>query len=178
MSGDSGATIVNNGKSGAFLRWIVFGIPPAGEETAYQNRIKVEVKYTDLKGYPIDVSNLEQGTNFKAVVTVENTTPRAHNNIVVTQIFPSGWEILSTRFAREGATDSYPEGVNYQDIRDDRVYTYIDRFPAGRKITISLNLAAIYEGQFHLPPVYAEAMYDNDIRANTDGGTAKVTRDR
>lgn len=178
LSGSTESTIVNNGKSGAFLRWIAFGIPPAGEETAYENRIKVDVYYTDLKGNRIEVSNLEQGTNFKAVVTVENPSLSAYNNIVITQIFPSGWEILSTRFASEGSADNYPDGVNYQDIRDDRVYSYIDRFNSRQRIRITLNLAAVYQGRFHLPPVYAEAMYDNDIRANTAGGTAEVTRDR
>ena len=70
--------------------------------------------------------------------------------------------------------DSTALGVSYQDIRDDRVYTYIDRLPAGRQLTVRINLCAVYPGRFYLPPVYCEAMYDHTIRANTAGRQVTV----
>ena len=86
--------------------------------------------------------------------------------MVLSEIFPAGWEILNTRFLNESATDSLSAGVNYQDIRDDRVYSYIDRLPAGSQVTVKINLCAAYPAAY-LPPVYCEAMYDYLIRANT-----------
>lgn len=164
----------NTGKSTLFARVILEGIPEQGEETAYANGVSLAVSYVDLNGRPVDISNLEQGTNFRAVVTVKNPTASGFNHLVVSEIFPAGWEILNTRFLNEGTADSQTLGVNYQDIRDDRVYSYIDRLPAGRQVTVNINLCAVYPGRFYLPPVYCEAMYDALIRANTAGQEVRV----
>lgn len=159
----------NTGKSTLFARVITEGIPAQGKEEAYANGISLAVSYTDQDGRAVDVADLPQGTNFIAVVTVKNPTARGINNVVLTEIFPAGWEILNTRFLNEGATDNKTIGVNYQDIRDDKVYSYIDYLPSGRQVTVKVNLCAVYPGRFYLPPVYCEAMYDNLTRANTEG---------
>ena len=159
----------NTGKSTLFARVITEGIPAQGKEEAYANGISLAVSYTDQDGRAVNVADLPQGTNFIAVVTVKNPTARGINNVVLTEIFPAGWEILNTRFLNEGATDNKTIGVDYQDIRDDKVYSYIDYLPSGRQVTVKINLCAVYPGRFYLPPVYCEAMYDNLTRANTEG---------
>ena len=164
----------NTGKSTLFARIITEGIPEQGEEKAYANGVSLAVSYVDLNGSPVNVAQLEQGTNFSAVVTVKTPSARGYNNLVLSEIFPAGWEILNTRFLNESATDSLSAGVNYQDIRDDRVYSYIDRLPAGSQVTVKINLCAVYPGRFYLPPVYCEAMYDYLIRANTAGQEVTV----
>ena len=164
----------NTGKSTLFARIITEGIPEQGEEKAYANGVSLAVSYVDLNGSPVNVAQLEQGTNFSAVVTVKNPSARGYNNLVLSEIFPAGWEILNTRFLNESVTDSLSAGVNYQDIRDDRVYSYIDRLPAGSQVTVKINLCAVYPGRFYLPPVYCEAMYDYLIRANTAGQEVTV----
>ena len=164
----------NTGKSTLFARIITEGIPEQGEEKAYANGVSLAVSYVDLNGSPVNVAQLEQGTNFSAVVTVKNPLARGYNNLVLSEIFPAGWEILNTRFLNESVTDSLSAGVNYQDIRDDRVYSYIDRLPAGSQVTVKINLCAVYPGRFYLPPVYCEAMYDYLIRANTAGQEVTV----
>ena len=164
----------NTGKSTLFARIITEGIPEQGEEKAYANGVSLAVSYVDLNGSPVNVAQLEQGTNFSAVVTVKNPSARGYNNLVLSEIFPAGWEILNTRFLNESVTDSLSAGVNYQDIRDDRVYSYIDRLPAGSQVNVKINLCAVYPGRFYLPPVYCEAMYDYLIRANTAGQEVTV----
>ena len=159
----------NTGKSTLFARILTEGIPKQGKEEAYANGVSLAVSYTDQNGRAVDVAKLPQGTNFMAVVTVKNPSARGMNNLVLTEIFPAGWEILNTRFLNDGATDNQATGVNYQDIRDDKVYSYIDYLPSGRQVTVKINLCAVYPGRFYLPPVYCEAMYDNLIRANTEG---------
>lgn len=161
--------IKNTGKSTLFARIITGGIPEQGKEEAYANGVSLAVNYTDRNGRAVDIARLPQGTNFVAVVTVKNPTARGMNNLVLTEIFPAGWEILNTRFLNDGATDKKEVGINYQDIRDDKVYSYIDHLPSGRQVTVKINLCAVYPGRFYLPPVYCEAMYDNLIRANTEG---------
>lgn len=162
-------TLNNNGKSTLFARIITEGVPEQGRVEAYSNGLSLAVSYVDMNGGSISVSDLQQGTSFVAVVTVKNPSPRAYNHLVLSEIFPAGWEILNTRYLNNGIADSLSVGVSYQDIRDDRVSSFIDNLPAGRQVTVKINLCAVYPGRFYLPPVYCEAMYDYLIRANTAG---------
>ena len=50
----------------------------------------------------------------------------------------------------------------------------IDVLPAGKQLTVKINACAVYPGQFYLPPVSCEAMYDRSIRANTEGRRVEV----
>ena len=173
---DSSSTLElrNTGKSTLFARLVTEGIPAEGKEEAYANGLTLAVSYVDQDGRPVDVSVLRQGTNFTAVVTVANPSPRGYRRLVLTEIFPAGWEILNTRFFSDGAADNRMTGVNYQDIRDDRAYSYIDYLPAGKQVTVRMKLCAVYPGRFYLLPVYCEAMYDHTVRANTEGRMVTV----
>lgn len=169
------AEINNTGKSTLFVRLIMEGIPEQGEEKAYSNGLALAVSYTDVSGRTVDVNRLEQGTNFSAIVTVRNPGSRGIRNVVLTEIFPAGWEILNTRYLNDNGENADAQSVvNYQDIRDDRAYSHIDYLPAGRQVTVKINLYAVYPGKFYLPPVYCEAMYDNLTRANTEGRMVEV----
>ena len=164
----------NTGKSTLFARLVAEGIPAEGKEEAYANGLTLAVSYMDHDGHPVNISVLQQGTNFTAVVTVSNSSPRGYNHLVLTEVFPAGWEILNTRFLTGDTVDNRVTGVNYQDIRDDRAYSYIDYLPAGKQVTVRINLCAVYPGRFYLPPVYCEAMYDHLVRANTEGKMVTV----
>ena len=164
----------NTGKSTLFARLVAEGIPAEGKEEAYANGLTLAVSYMDHDGHPVNTSALQQGTNFTAVVTVSNSSPRGYNHLVLTEVFPAGWEILNTRFLTGDTVDNRVTGVNYQDIRDDRAYSYIDYLPAGKQVTVRINLCAVYPGRFYLPPVYCEAMYDHLVRANTEGKMVTV----
>ena len=164
----------NTGKSTLFARLVAEGIPAEGKEEAYANGLTLAVSYMDHDGHPVNTSALQQGTNFTAVVTVANSSPRGYSHLVLTEVFPAGWEILNTRFLTGDTVDNQVTGVNYQDIRDDRAYSYIDYLPAGKQVTVRINLCAVYPGRFYLPPVYCEAMYDHLVRANTEGKMVTV----
>lgn len=172
--GDKSVEIKNNGTAAIFVRLIVDGIPEHGKEEAYSNGIRLAVRYLDSNGRVMEVNELEQGTAFSVQAVVSNTSGRPYRNIVLTQVFPSGWEILNTRWLDEDSGDPDTPGVSYQDFRDDRVYTHIDFLPSDTSVTVDIGLAAIYPGLFHLPPADVRAMYDNTVRANNKGDRVRV----
>lgn len=172
--GTASLELRNPGKATLFARVVVEGTPAQGAELAYSQGVTLTAEYQDRRGGTLDVAALGQGTDVVAVVRVSNPTGKIMRNLVLTQIVPAGWEILNTRYMNDGAGDSNGTGVSYQDIRDDRVYTYIDYMPAGKHVTVRLNLAATYGGRFYMPPVWVEAMYDNLTRANTEGRDVEV----
>ena len=146
------------------------GRPKSTDTQAYANGINLAVSYTH-EGKSVSIAQLRQGSNFTANITLQNQTALPVRNLVVEQVMPSGWEILNNRFNEENVSTS---GLSYQDIRDNRIYSYIDELGAGASVSFSVKLCATYSGTFYLPPVTAGAMYDNALRAHTASGRIKV----
>jgi uncharacterized protein YfaS (alpha-2-macroglobulin family) len=160
-------------QSPLFVKLIKSGVPVEGTEIATQSNIKLNIEYLSPKGTKIDPTRLEQGTDFMAKVTVTNPGLRGHyEELALTQIFPSGWEIINTRL---DDTDQYVKesASEYKDIRDDRVMTYFDLGArASKSFIVMLN--ASYQGKFYLPALEVGAMYDNTIKANTAGQWVEI----
>ncbi|HWY32993.1 MAG TPA: hypothetical protein VNX68_00010, partial [Nitrosopumilaceae archaeon] len=171
---NSSVSISNKGKGTLYVRLIRSGIPSAGQETAKQSNLQMNVTYKTVKGDIIDVSQLEQGTDFIAEVTVYHPGIKpTYRNMALTQIFPSGWEIHNSRMDENVSASTKSDIPTYQDIRDDRVYTYFDVNQAGNR-TYRVMLNAAYTGRFYLPTCYTEAMYDNNVNARIPGKWIEV----
>lgn len=168
-------SVKNNGDNPLFVKLIRTGVPLEGNEIASESNIKMELVYKNMKGEVIAIDNLKQGTDFMAEITVTNPGLRGdYQEIALTQIFPSGWEILNNRLDDTG---QFYAGVKpeYQDIRDDRVMSYFD-LAKNTRITLKVFLNASYQGTFYMPAVSVGAMYDNSISANTKGQWVKVVK--
>ncbi len=171
--------VKNNGSAKMYARLIVNARPVVGEENVTASNIAMSIRYTDPKGNPIDIGKLTQGTDFVAEVTVKRNSQFGFpfEDLALSQTFPSGWEILNARMSGVNGVVNSPS--DYQDIRDDRVYTYFDlsnyyrqNQPDSRVYRIQLNAA--YAGRYYLPTVACEAMYDNRIRATVPGRWVEV----
>ena len=166
-------SITNNGETVLFMAMNLSGIPLVGDPTDSESDLLMTVDYKSLDDLPIDVTQLEQGTDFIAEVKIKHPGLRGdYNEMALTQIFPSGWEIRNTRMdmTQSSLISEIPE---YQDIRDDRVYSYFD-IERGNSKTYRVILNAAYLGEYYLPTVYCEAMYDNEINARRGGKWVKV----
>lgn len=164
--------IINEGETPIYARLVRRGIPTESAEIAAAENIKMSVVYKNTKGQTIDPTTIKQGTDFMAVVTVSNPGGRGYyEDLALTQIFPSGWEIINSRLA--DAADDIGDKPEYLDIRDDRVMQYFDLTSRDTKRFI-VRLNASYKGKFYLPSVAVEAMYDNSIHARTNGQWVKV----
>ncbi|MFO0322486.1 MAG: hypothetical protein ACK504_08660, partial [Bacteroidota bacterium] len=162
------------GSGNLFARIIKQGIPKAGTETDKFNNLVLEVNYKTLNGNPIDVTSLEQGTDFMAEVTIKNPGIRGmYHNLALSQIFGSGWEIRNQRL--DNITYLKGDVPTYQDIRDDRVYSYFD-LGVGSSKTFKVLLNASYIGFYYLPGINCEAMYDNSITAHVSGKWVRVKK--
>jgi len=133
------------------------------------------VRFQRMDGTRLDPQELEQGTDFQAVVTIQHPGIRgAYQELALSQIFPSGWEIRNSRL--EGTTSAQQNSWSeYQDIRDDRVLTYFD-LSAGQQSTYRVLLNAAYVGRYYLPPTVCEAMYDHTVNARSPGQWVRVVK--
>lgn len=172
--GEKTILLENNTEGVLYARIITKGIPIAGQEKASENKLKISVIYKLLDGTAISPENITQGTDFVAEVKVTNTNyNQNYERLALTQIFPSGWEIINTRLFDIGSFENSSD-FDYQDIRDDRVYTFFDLNKNNTK-TFRVLLNATYEGEFYLSPVYCEVMYDGTINARNTGKWIKIS---
>ena len=176
VNGKANVALSNKGANVLYVRIINHGQPVAGDSMQLAKQspyLQTTVSFISSGGSTIDPSALTQGTDLVAKVTVMNTGQRGtYNEMALSQIFPSGWEILNTRlYNAEGAFKSSPS--EYMDIRDDRVYHYFD-INQGQTLTYYVQLTAAYPGRFYWPGVYCEAMYDNSISAGVNGKWVEV----
>ncbi|MBX2821061.1 MAG: hypothetical protein KTR29_15305 [Rhodothermaceae bacterium] len=171
-------SVTNDTDITLYVRANLHGTPPIGDETAASNGIKLDVVYKNLDDEVISPERLAQGTDFFAEVTVTNTSGQWLRELALTQIFPSGWEIHRSR-EDINAENTYAR-PDFQDIRDDRVYTYFNMSSQSRytpnqhKQTFRILLNASYRGRFYLPAVSIETMYDEEIFARTEGMWVEV----
>ena len=162
--------VTNNGGSVIFANLSGMSQPLVEPNNPQSNGLSIQTTFTDKDGRSIDVAKLKQGTEFYATVVVTNKTGRFASDLVLTEIFASGWEIFNERMY---GGDTQSSGFNYQDIRDDRVYTYFN-LSSGYGKTIKIKLQAAYCGRFYLPSVSCEAMYNPEIFARTTGQWVEV----
>ena len=174
--GSNSFSFKNNQANVVYVRVLNSGKLPLGEELSEQRGLSVSVIYKDLKGNVIDISKLNQGQDFVAVVKVTNLKNQDVNDVALTQIFPSGWEIVNTRFTDFG--DTTVSQARYTDIRDDRVNFYFDLLKKGKydTKTFTVMLNASYLGTYYLPGVQAEAMYDNEFLVRGRGRWIEVLK--
>lgn len=171
---DHSLSIQNKGTTPVFARLIRSGIPIEGKEKGVEKNITLSVVYTTMDGKEIDVSKLKQGTNFRAIVEVSNPGILGdYHEVAVTQIFPSGWEIINTRLEGTDKTTGTEHSDDYTDIRDDRVMNYFD-LKANEKRVFKVILNASYQGRYYLPSLSVEAMYDNSKYARKAGKWVEV----
>jgi len=172
-SGANAVTIRNNKNNTLYVRVLNSGILPIGQEQVIQNGLSANVVFKNRKGSIINVSKIAQATEFVAEVTITNQRNERVENVALSQILPSGFEIVNTRFTDYG--DAVNNTADYIDIRDDRTNFY---FPlkANETKTFRVLLNASYLGTYYLPGVQCEAMYDHSFLARTKGQWIQVVK--
>jgi uncharacterized protein YfaS (alpha-2-macroglobulin family) len=151
------------------------GIPVVGPTEAEAKNLGLSVRWLDEDGGEVDPTRLPQGTVLWCHLRVERAN-RTVENIALTQIFPSGWEIEATRLRDEALpmwAESFQMGwETYMDIRDDRVMWFFDL--GHQPLDFLVKLLTVTRGEYILAPSYIEAMYDHNFRALVPGQTVEV----
>jgi alpha-2-macroglobulin len=174
----NGLALSNTGSRVLFVRLILEGQPAAGQNTFLPNNpemLDMNISYKLLNGRPLDVSTLRQGTDFYAEVVLKNPGKMGYyEQMALTQIFPSGWEIINTR-VNDNESIIASSAYTYRDIRDDRVFTYFN-LRENETVTYKVLLNASYIGRYYLSAVQCEAMYNNSISATEPGKWVQVIK--
>ena len=166
-------TLKNNQVNIIYATLTQTGKLPVGKELAQQQNLRLSVNYVDPLGNSVNVDELRQGTEFEAKVTIFNSSDDYIDNVALTHIVPSGWEIVNTSFV--SGDNENGSLADYVDTRDDRTNLYFD-LDAKKSKTFTIKLNASFLGDYYLPGAQAEAMYDNNYQARNKGQWVKIVQ--
>jgi hypothetical protein len=168
FTGRQKVQIKNTGKSTLFFQLVQSGQVELGKVVASKKGILLNVDFKSLNGKKLDPAQIPQGEDFIAEITVKHSgeNPYHYQDLGLTQVFPSGWEIINERI-----TDfNNQSGINYDylDIKTDRTsYFFSLQEREVKKFTVKLN--ATFQGRYYFPAANVSDMYNHSITANTDG---------
>lgn len=174
VMGGNSVTVTNKKGNLVYVTLSQRGKLSLGDEMAEKRNLSIKSEYLDGTGRVLDVTNLRQGTEIIAKVSITNTSNSSINNVALAKIFPSGWEIVNTSFTElgGGATGK----ARYTDIRDDRVNFFFD-LDKNETRTFTVKLNASYLGTYYLPGTQVEGMYDNNYYARNKGIWSSTSSD-
>ena len=140
-----------------------------------ESNLNMQLKYFSMDDKELNPLKIVQGTDFYVEVSISHPGIKSdYENLALTQIFPSGWEIRNSRIDIVQAENN--DILEYQDFRDDRVHTYFN-LKKGKSKIFKVQLNASFVGRYYLPIAHCEAMYDNTISAKFGGFWVEVVRE-
>lgn len=148
------------GKGNCYYYWKAFGISrdPVPE---YDQELVVRRTYYTSGGEPIRNQPFRQGDLIVAKISCKALTQNLEN-VIITDLLPAGLEIENPRLESRAGVPWIGKRryqPDYMDIRDDRLLlsTYL---PRQKERNFYYALRVVTRGEFILPPVVGEAMYD------------------
>ena len=153
------------GEGSCYYYWTAFGIQRDSFIEEYERELQVRRRYFNQDGEE-RTRTFSHGDLIVAEITVKALTANLEN-VVVVDMLPAGFEIenprLESRMGISWLPSLYRSGQgfkpDYIDIRDDRLI-FFGTFPHQRERKFYYALRAVTQGEFTLPPIAAEAMYD------------------
>jgi alpha-2-macroglobulin len=166
------AVIKNTGDKTIYGTLTSSGMSAPGTEKNEDEGLALTVTYYGADGDRISPAKIKTGDSFRMDVRVQNRTSAKVENIALTIPVPTCWEFSNDRVGvtdRE-ADESENSNSSYsnQDIRDQAIYTYFDLGSDGT-FEYTFYATAAFAGDYYIPAVHAEAMYDDTIRAMIQG---------
>ena len=168
--------VENTSGGSVYATLTLTGIPVVAAPPPTGRGLSMTSAYYDNNMSPINCSLLKQGTDFMMVIKVTNTSFSNVDNIALTTMMPSGWEIQNTRLY-ETVSSVKESAFEYRDFRDDRIYTYFS-LKSGETKTFTFLLNAAYKGTYNQPSIWCEAMYKSGYTAGIQGGSVTIEEQR
>jgi uncharacterized protein YfaS (alpha-2-macroglobulin family) len=157
-----------------YVSWLQNGVPLEMPASA-DNALKVRRVYLTEEDKPLETASLVSGTAVKVRITVD--APTDLSNVVIEDLVPAGLEVENPRLrtTQKSDGDTPPQPVvrtispQRLDVRDDRVVV-VCGVPAGSS-TFTYLARAVTPGEYVVPPVRGECMYDPAINSLSGGGS-------
>jgi len=153
---------------GLFYQMTESGFEQGTVTTPLSAGLEISREYRNKAGQPVTTAKL--GEELTVVVRVR-AAYEFITNVAIDDLLPGGFEIVEES-AHSGPCAWSWGGITYVDVREDRLVAFGNI--GGEETTITYRIKATNRGTFAIPPVQAEAMYHQKIRARGVSGTLTV----
>ena len=163
------------GTGNSYYQWKSIGVETGSSIGEFDQELQVRRRYLSEDGEPIEEGVFKHGDMVVAEISVKALTANLEN-VVVVDMLPAGFEIENPRLeSRAGIAWLSKKRFkpDYVDIRDDRLI-FFGKFPRRKEQKFYYALRAVTQGEFVLPPVTAEAMYDPSKSSVASSGRISV----
>src|SRR5881396_3202736 len=91
-------------------------------------------------------------------------------NVAIIDLLPGGFEVVGSSL--QPGVSTIPS-VDYVDVREDRAVFYAT--VSSRALEINYQIKSSNRGEFTVPPIFAESMYQRNVKGRGVGGKISVT---
>ena len=153
---------------GAFFQVVEAGFDGHAPTESLTNGLEV---YRELLGKNSEaLTSTHVGEPIHVRLHVRSLQREPITNVAVIDLLPGGFEIIDSS-ARTGVSPIH--GVDYVDVREDRAVFFVT-VPTN-SLDIDYQIKSCNRGQFIVPPVFAQSMYDRNVKGRGVGGKITVT---
>jgi uncharacterized protein YfaS (alpha-2-macroglobulin family) len=153
---------------GAFFQVVEAGFDrhmPAEPVTA---GLEVYRELLDKNDKPVTQTKLGEPIHVRLHVRTVRDEPVT--NVAIVDLLPGGFEVVGSSLQPGVSTIS---GVDYVDVREDRAVFYAT--VSSSALEINYQIKSSNRGEFTVPPVFAESMYERNVKGRGVGGKISVT---
>ncbi len=143
---------------GEFYQVIETGYRKDLPEKPEANGLEVHREFLDDQGNVTHTAVLGKPVKVRLSIRSLNNTPVT--NVAIDDLLPGGFEVVDTSL-KPGAGSA---GCDYVDVREDRAVFFTTVGQEAK--TIEYQIKPCNRGQFVVPPIYAESMYNRAISAS------------
>ena len=136
---------------------------------AITDGMEVYREVLDKSNKPVTTTQL--GEVITVRLRIRSLRPESITNVALVDLLPGGFEVVSSSLA---PGISSINGVDYVEVREDRAVFYAT-VPT-ETLEITYQIKSCNRGNFVVPPVFAESMYDRNLKARGLGGKISVTK--
>jgi uncharacterized protein YfaS (alpha-2-macroglobulin family) len=168
-------TISIDGRGTCFYYWQASGVSTSRSVEEFDRGILVRREYLDESGSPIDPSAVPLGSRVVGRITVKSQDKTLYN-VVINDLIPAGFEIENPRLKTSPALSWIKDSrlkIDNSDIRDDRLLIFAT-VSQSRELVFYYSLRAVSAGEFVVPPVAAECMYNPLIGGAASSGRITI----
>jgi alpha-2-macroglobulin len=154
---------------GLFFQVMEAGFDKQVPQESLANGLEVYRELLGRNNQPVTQTSLGEAVRVRLHIRSLQRKPIA--NVAIVDLLPGGFEIVDSSVHRGLCAIS---GVDYVDIREDRA-VFFATAPV-HALEIDYKIKSCNRGDFIVPPVFAESMYERNIKGRGVGGRITVTQ--
>jgi alpha-2-macroglobulin len=154
---------------GVYYQVIEAGFDRRAADKPISNGLEVYRELLDKSNKPVTTTTLGEIVTVRLHIRSVGTD--AISNVALVDLLPGGFEVVSSSLT-PGVSSI--KGVDYVEVREDRAIFYAT-VPT-ETLEITYQIKSCNRGNFVVPPVFAESMYDRNVKGRGLGGKISVTK--